>query len=66
MMREKSLFLTEKNRERCIFDYYKAKYQISVIIYTFSKECATYGTFRKGSDLATTDRIAKGIGTCIS
>ena len=35
-----------------ISDYYKAMYGISVIMFTFSKDCAKYGTFRTGADLS--------------
>ena len=66
MMRENfdrlaGIFDREKQRA-VYFDYYKAKYQISVIIYTFSKECATYGTFRKGSDLARQIELQRALG----
>ena len=33
-----------------------------MIIYTFSKECATYGTFRKGSDLARQIELQRALG----
>ena len=53
----------DREKQRAVyFDYYKAKYQISVIIYTFSKECATYGTFRKGSDLARQIELQRALG----
>ena len=53
----------DREKQRAVyFDYYKAKYQISVIIYTFSKECATYGTFSKGSDLARQIELQRALG----
>lgn len=44
------------------FDYYKAMYNISVIIFTFSKDCAKYGTFRTGSDLMRQKKLEKTLG----
>ena len=43
------------------FDYYKKMYHISVIMYTFSKDCAKYGTFRTGEDLAQQKKLEKAL-----
>ena len=44
------------------FDYYREQYQISVIMYTFSKECAKYGTFRIGAELSRQKKLEKALG----
>ena len=43
------------------FDYYKKMYHISVIMYTFSKDSAKYGTFRTGEDLAQQKKLEKAL-----
>ena len=43
----------DREKQRAVyFDYYKAKYQISVIIYTFSKECARQIELQRALGLA--------------
>ena len=44
------------------FDYYRAMYGISVIMFTFSKDCAKYGTFRTGVDLLQQKKLEKALG----
>lgn len=44
------------------FDYYKQIHGISVIIFTFSKDCTCYGTFRSPDKLARQKKLAKALG----
>lgn len=44
------------------FDYYKQIHGISVIIFTFSKDCTRYGTFRSPDKLARQKKLAKALG----
>lgn len=53
------------NREQhraVYFDYYREMYHKSVIMYTFSKDCARYGTYRTGTDLAQQKKLEKALG----
>lgn len=44
------------------FDYYRKMYHIAVIMFTFSKDCAKYGTFRSDADLLQQKKLEKALG----
>lgn len=52
------VFTSEKYRA-VFFDYYKETYGISVISYTFSKDCTKCGKIRKSDELVKQRRLAK-------
>ena len=55
------IFRPEQQRA-VYFDYYREMYHKSVIMFTFSKDCAGYGTFRKAAELSQQRKLAKNLG----
>ena len=60
--RERMPVFDPEQQRAVYFDYYKAMYGISVIMFTFSKDCAKYGTFRTGTDLSRQKKLEKVLG----
>ncbi len=50
---------TEEKMRAVFLDYYKNKHNIFVVIYTFEKNCISYGTYRKGADYHSQSQLFK-------
>lgn len=53
---------TEKQFRAVYFDYYKQKYGISVISYSFRKDSIKYGVFRNAESIKKQRRLVKALG----
>lgn len=60
--REKYPIFTKESIRAVYFDYYKIEYGISVIMYTFHKDCIKYGKTRNKNALNQQKKLVRALG----